>query len=72
MAAANESSFNWSRFFLIFFCICFVLVMTIGFCAIFTYNANAPEPAPSGATHGSMILPGSGKYAPHIEIYLPT
>ncbi len=71
MASASKSSINWSRFFLIFFGICFVLVMAIGFCAIFTYNANAPEPAPGGAPHGSFLLPGSGKYAPYVEIYLP-
>jgi hypothetical protein len=57
MAAANESTFDWSRFFLIFFFICFVIVMTIGLFAIFTYNANAPEPSPGGPAHGGMLVP---------------
>jgi hypothetical protein len=57
MAAANESSFDWSRFFLVFFFICFILVMLIGMFAIFTYNVNAPQPAPGGPAHGGMIFP---------------
>jgi hypothetical protein len=70
MVEAGESHFDWSRFFLIFFFICFVLVMTIGIYAIFFYNANAPEPAPSGGAHSGMILPGDEKYAPHVELRL--
>ncbi len=65
MAEANE--FDWNRFFLVFFFICFVGVMTVGAFAIFTYDANAPEKAPSGG-HGGMLLPQDGQYAPHVAI----
>lgn len=60
--------FNWNKFFLVFFFCCFVIVMTIGTVAIFTYDANAPEPAPSGGAHGGMILPVDGQYAPHVGL----
>lgn len=40
-ATHNDSSPRW----LIFFFVCFTIIQTIGLIAIFTYDANAPEPA---------------------------
>lgn len=62
----NDPSPRW----LVFFFVCFVIVMAIGLVAIFTYDANAPEQAPaSGGGHGSMLLPMDGEYAPHARIW---
>ena len=55
---------------LTFFFVCFILVMTIGLFAIFTYNCNAPEAKPSGGGHGGMILPQDGRYAPHVHLFV--
>jgi hypothetical protein len=59
-AHEHDSSPRW----LVFFFVCFVIVMAIGLVAIFTYDANAPEQAPAGGGHGSMILPSDREYAP--------
>ncbi|MBX9770437.1 MAG: hypothetical protein K2X29_03655 [Candidatus Obscuribacterales bacterium] len=48
-----DSSLKW----LTFFFVCFVLVQAIGAFAIFTYNANAPEPKPAGGGHHGMMVP---------------
>ena len=64
---AETSQFDWSKFFLVFFFFCFVIVMTIGAVAIKTYDVNAPEPKPSGGAHGGMLLPQDGQYAPHVS-----
>ena len=64
-ASGSDGSLGW----LMFFSVCFILVMSIGAFAIFTYNANAPEPKPASGAHGSMILPGDGQYAPNVRIY---
>jgi cytochrome b subunit of formate dehydrogenase len=61
----SNSSVKW----LYFFFICFIVVMAIGGFAIFTYNANAPEAAPSSA-HGGMLLPQDGQYARNSQVYL--
>lgn len=61
----SDSSHNW----LIFFMVCFWLIMAIGIWAIFSYNCNAPEPKPSGGGHGGMILPMDGEYAPHARVW---
>lgn len=62
----HDSSPRW----LLFFFVCFVIVMAIGLVAIFTYDANAPEaPAAGGGGHGSMLLPMDGEYAPHARIW---
>lgn len=51
-APHSDSSTSW----LTFFFVCFILTMSIGAFAIFTYDANAPEPKPGGGGHG-MLLP---------------
>lgn len=61
----NDSSHNW----LIFFMVCFWIIMAIGVWAIFSYNCNAPEQKPSGGGHGGMILPMDGEYAPHANLW---
>jgi hypothetical protein len=50
---SHATGFDWSRFFLVVFFACFVMVMTIGTVAIFTYDANAPEPKAASGGHGS-------------------
>ena len=61
----SDSSVRW----LIFFFICFIATDGhFGGFAIFTYNANAPEPKRSSA-HGGMLLPQDGEYAPHAQVW---
>lgn len=62
--AHSDSSMSWLKFFFV----CFIMTMAIGLYAIFCYDANAPEKAPSGGGHG-MILPQDGEYAPHVRIW---
>lgn len=62
----SDISLKW----LTFFFVCFILIWTISLIAIFTYNANAPEPKPSGGGHGGMILPQDGQYAPHVALHV--
>lgn len=54
---AEKTHSDVSRNWLVFFFVCFVVVMGIGLVAIFTYNANAPVVKPAAGEHGSMILP---------------
>ncbi|MBI4533016.1 MAG: hypothetical protein HY711_03635 [Candidatus Melainabacteria bacterium] len=61
-ASRSDGSLAW----LTFFFFCFILVMSIGAFAVFTYNANAPESQPG--THGGMILPQDTQYAPNLLI----
>ncbi len=64
-ATHKDPSRNW----LIFFFICFGLVVfAIGVFAAFTYNVNAPEVAPSGG-HG-MILPQDLRHQPYAQAAL--
>ena len=49
----SDSSTSW----LTFFFVCFILTMSIGAFAIFTYKVNAPEPEPGGGGHHGMVLP---------------
>lgn len=48
-----DSSTSW----LTFFFVCFILTMSIGAFAIFTYKVNAPEPQPGGGGSHGMLLP---------------
>jgi hypothetical protein len=60
----KDPSFRW----LIFFFVCFALVM-IGIVVFFARDINNESEvkvAPGG--HGSMILPMDGQYAPHVQI----
>jgi hypothetical protein len=58
----KDPSSNW----LIFFFVCFGLtVFAIGVFAMFTYDANAPEPTQEGGGHHGM-LPREGDYARHL------
>lgn len=66
---AEVSRSNGSLGWLMFFFVCFILVMSIGAFAIFTYDANAPEPQPGSGAHGGMILPQDGQYAPNVRVY---
>ncbi len=61
----SDASHKW----LIFFFVCFALIMAIGMWAICCYNVNAPEPKPGGGGHGGMILPQDGEYAPHARVW---
>jgi hypothetical protein len=54
---STENQSDPSRNWLIFFVICFWLVMGIGIWAVFCYNCNAPESKPGGGGHAGMILP---------------
>jgi len=67
MADDTPEHKGWFKFFFPFFFVCFFFIMAIGAVAIFTYNANAPEPAPAAGGHGSMLLPQDGEYAPHVQ-----
>lgn len=49
----TDTSFNW----LIFFFVCFAIIMAIGVWAIFCYNCNAPAPQPGSGGHSGMIMP---------------
>lgn len=68
MAVEETESFDWNKFFLYFFFICFIFTMSVGAVAIFTYDANAPEKKPSGGGGHGMILPQDGQYAPHVQV----
>lgn len=59
----SDASHNW----LIFFMVCFWLIMGIGLWAIFCYDVNKQDEKPSGGGgHGGMILPHAGEeWAPH-------
>lgn len=61
----SDASHNW----LVFFFVCFAVIMGIGAWAIFGYKVDAPEPKPSGGGHGGMILPMDGEWAPHARIW---
>ena len=65
-AKHEDASMKWLIFFLVVFTL---TVFGIGFTAIFTYNANPPEPATQSGGHGSMILPQDGEYAPHARVF---
>ncbi len=54
---AETTHSNASLYWLILFFVCFVAVMAIGAFAIFTYDANAPEKAPSPGGAHSMRRP---------------
>ncbi len=65
-SAHKDPSSNW----LIFFFVCFALVM-LGIVIFFARDINKEQqnkPAPGGA-HGGMILPTDGHYAPYIQIH---
>ena len=62
----KDPSFTW----LIFFFVCFALVM-IGIVVFFARDINKESEvkvAPGGA-HGGMILPSDGKYESHIQLH---
>lgn len=62
--AHRDPSFNW----LIFFFVCFALVM-IGIVVFFARDINKePEFKAAPGGHGSMILPNDGKYESHIQV----
>lgn len=52
---------------LIFFFVCFALVL-IGIVAFFARDINSePEVKPASGGHGGMLLPQDGQYAPHVQ-----
>jgi len=61
--AHKDPSSNW----LIFFFVCFALVM-LGIVIFFARDINKEQPAKPAGGHGGMILPIDGQYAPHVEI----
>lgn len=51
---------------LVFFFVCFGLVM-LGIVLFFARDFNSQQtPAPASGGHGGMILPQDGEYAPHV------
>lgn len=66
---SHADGFDWNKFFLVLFFFCFIIVMSVGAVAIFTYNANAPQPSSGGGAHGGMLLPQDGQYAPHVKLW---
>jgi hypothetical protein len=60
----KDPSFTW----LIFFFVCFALVM-IGIVVFFARDINKEPEIKAAPAHGGMILPNDGKYAPHIQVH---